>query len=92
MGRPSKKVVAERKVAKRKHIVTQLVESVVGAAILSLIIYIVIGSPATKELIDMIQGDQLQYTLVLVVFLSALVVIFALNLVSDYLSSKSDKK
>lgn len=92
MGRPSKKVVAERKVAKRKHIVTQLVESVVGAAILSLIIYIVIGSPATKELIDMIQGDQLQYTLVLVVFLSALVVIFVLNLVADYLSSKSDKK
>ena len=91
MGRLSKKAIEEKKKARRKHVLTLALQSMAGAIIFSLLIYIIIGDPDLVNIIEFVQEKALEFKVALIALPISYIIIFICNLGRSFMLGELDK-
>ncbi len=91
MGRLSKKAIQEKKEAKIRYIMSLAIQSLVGAVIFSLLLFIIIGAPSLLDIIEYVQGNHIEFKVTLIALPLAFLFTFACNIVRSYTLGEFNK-
>ena len=92
MGRLSKKAIQEKKEAKIRYIISLAIQSLVGAVIFSLLLFIIIGAPSLLDINEYVQGNHMEFKVTLMMALPlSFLFTFACNIVRSYTLGEFNK-
>ena len=91
MGRLSKKAIQEKKAARNKYIIALALQSLVGAVIFALILFIIIGETHMLSILEFIQENHLEFKIILIALPIAFLITFGCNIARSYMLGEFDK-
>lgn len=91
MGRLSKKAIQEKKEARNKYLIVLALQSLAGAVIFALILFIAIGETHMLEILEFIQDNHLEFKITLISLPIAFLITFGCNIARSYMLGEFDK-
>lgn len=91
MGRLSKKAIQEKKEAKVKYLGILALESLAGAIIFALLLFIIIGDTNVLEILEFIQEKHLEFKITLTALPIAFLLTFGCNVARSFMLGEFDK-
>lgn len=91
MGRLSKKAIQEKKTARNKYLISLALQSLVGAVIFALILFIIIGETHMLSILEFIQEKHLEFKITLIALPIAFLITFGCNIARSYMLGEFDK-
>ncbi len=91
MGRLSKKALEEKKEARAKYMIVLALQSLAGAVIFALILFIIISESGMLEVLQFIQENHMEFKITLISLPIAFLITFGCNVARSYMLGEFDK-
>lgn len=91
MGRLSKKAKQERKEARTRYFITLALQSLAGALIFALILFIAISESGMIEILQFVQENHMEFKITFISLPIAFLITFGCNVARSYMLGELDK-